>query len=170
MGITQPGRRRAGSLELATGELQVFLVEAPPRAGMSGSLWGVGCCPRAEEASPGSGDVEGWGQSTLRNPSHWPPGALQVEVSLSAVTPTPKLPEPESRAGDCSLPRGGRGESVAPGSYIRCNVRFKCHCCRRLTPVPTQWAARGASAASSSSWQSLTKRREIWFLKKLNSC
>lgn len=75
---------------------------------MSGSLWGVGCCPwvdamTLEDGSPGSGDVEGWGQSTFGNP-HWPPGTLQGEVSLSAVTATPKLPEPHvgeaSWAGD----------------------------------------------------------------------
>lgn len=71
---------------------------------------------------------------------------------------TPKLSKPQADkefgAGDCSLPhKGAQVTRTAPGSYIICGVRFKCHCCRGLTRVPTQWAVRGAYAASSSSWR-----------------
>lgn len=71
---------------------------------------------------------------------------------LCSDPPTPplRLPKPhrgqESGAEEWSLPSVREHEllrSVAPGSYITCSVRFKCHCCRQLTQVPTQWAARG---------------------------
>lgn len=67
----------------------------------------------------------------------------------SALPVTLKQPEPqadkEEGAGARSHPFRERRawRSVAQGSNTICSVRFKCHCCRQLTQVPTQWTVRG---------------------------